>query len=126
MIATISLSVVYFKILSVGTYIPMVYFNYKYPVLDKLIEHKIYKKYEKSFTNKYPKLSRGIHLIGCTVNKSTEFMTKIAIRQIQNYKNIDICHKQLSKALVHTSIAYKLLLPVYIYTSYSLAKKYVK
>lgn len=126
MIATIGLSIVYFKLLSVGTYIPMVYLNYKYPLLDKIIQNEIYKKYKTSFSNKYPNLFKGINLIGYSINKSTEFIAKVTISQIRNYKNINVCPKKLSKALVHTSIGYKLLLPVYICMSYSLAKKHVK
>ena len=53
-------------------------------------------------------------------------MKIIKIRQIQNYKNIDKYPKQLSKVLINTKKAYKLLLPIYIYTFYSLAKKHIK
>jgi hypothetical protein len=126
MIATLGLSVVYFKLLSIGTYVPMVLINYKYPVLDKVIEHKFFTDCEKSFSIKYPKLSKGLYLIGHTINKSAEFMSKVTIRQIQNYKNIEVCPKKLSKAIIHTSISYKLLLPIYAYMSWSFAKKHIK
>ena len=126
MIATLGLSVVYFKLLSIGTYVPMVLINYKYPVLDKVIEHKFFTDCDKSFSIKYQKLSKGLYLLGHTISKSTEFMSKVTIRQIQNYKNIEVCPKKLSKAIIHTSISYKLLLPVYAYMSLSLAKKHIK
>jgi hypothetical protein len=126
MIVTLGLSMVYFKLLSIGTYIPMVYLNYKFPFLDKVIEYDMYKNYEKKLISKYPKISKSIQIISYTINKSAEFMTKITIKQIQTWSNVDLCARRLSKAIIHTTLSYKLLFPVYAYVSYSLAKKHVK
>ncbi len=124
--ATLGLSIVYFKLLSIGTYVPLIYANYKYPIFDKIIENKTYKKYEEKLVLRYPKLSKGIQIISYSINKSGEFVAKVTVKQVQNWMNTNVCHKRLTKALIHTSLSYKLLLPVYAYASYSLAKKHVK
>jgi hypothetical protein len=126
MLSTIGLSVVYFKVLSIGTYIPMVYINYKYSYIENLIKHDFFVKQEKILSGKYPKIIRGIKYVGTGINKSTEFVSTIAIKKIQNYKQIDICPKKLSRALVNTSISYKLLLPVFMCTSIYFANKHTK
>ena len=126
MFATIGLSIVYFKVLSIGTYIPMLYINYKFVPLDTILTNKFFINQEKKLLNKYPNVYKGFQYIGFGITKSTEFTTKIIIKQLQYYKNFDICHKQLSKAIIHTTISYKLLIPIYAYVSYSLAKKHIK
>jgi hypothetical protein len=124
MIATLGLTVVYFKALSIGTYLPMIWANYKYTPLEHINKHEIVEKYENKLTSKFPRTVQAVKFIGMGLNKSCETIVQIVLEQIKSYKKIDVCPKKLSKALIHTSISYKLLIPAYIGISYSLAKRH--
>lgn len=126
MIATIGLSIFYFKVISVGTYLPMLYISYKFVPLDKVLENKFFINQEKKFISKYPNLHIGFRYISFGITKSTELIIMVLIKQLHNYKSFNICHKKLSKAIIHTSLSYKLMIPIYAYISYSIAKKHIK
>lgn len=123
MLNTIGLSIVYFKMLSIGTYVPMVIINYKYDLLD-VDNSKIIKKYTEKFSSKFPKISSAISVIYSGSAKFGEKSASIIISQINKHTkaNLNICPKKLTISIMKSSVMYKLMIPVYLYSSYSLAK----
>lgn len=113
--------------LSIGTYIPLVMINYKYSPMQQIIDSEFAKKYKTKIYSSYPIVSSVFKYLGLKSIKFSETTVQFIINQIENnyYKNnkINICPKKLTKAIIHSSVSYKLLLPVYVYSSYKLAQK---
>lgn len=123
MLSTIGLSIVYYKILTISTYVPLVMLNYKYDMIN-FDNIKILKYGKDKFANSHPKLFSFF----CSVySESANFGEKSAsflITQLDKHTkiNFNICPKRLTNSIIKSSVMYKFMIPVYLYSSYKLAE----
>lgn len=112
----VPLAILYFKTISYTSYIVILGLSYKYRFARKLLETNIGMKIKSNIKTTFP---NAIKKIESSAVKMSEYLS--ANQYFQKIpKVLGLRVKRFSKAIVETTIIYKMSLPLYFYCTYKL------
>lgn len=128
----IGLSIVYFKFMYFGTFMSLIVIDYKYDLM-KIMEKIPLKKcvdFENNISNKYAKsILSFIHINSIKIGQfsMTHIIdkTNLLLTKCNINKKITLCPHKIAKSMINSSIICKLLIPVFVLSSYHYANKTV-
>lgn len=123
MLATIGLSIVYFKIISFSSYGVFAVINYNYD-MTKLLNHKIITGNMDYCKNKFPTIADGLVVAHDFTHRFVSVSSTVVINALNqgfeqwgtNYK-INLCPQRLSTSLINSSIMCKICIPLFAVSS---------